>query len=689
MSRRRHALLIGINHYPYAAGANLEGTANDVLRIGTLLRDRFGFPENNLHILIDAEATQAKIRAAFDDMAERTGAGDVVVCFYSGHGSRMAHPGRQGEMLESIVAHDSGRGKYSNRDLPDVEIDRWVQRLNERTPFVTLIFDCCHSGSVTRDAFGTAVRGLTPDLRMPEEMFVGGAVPASLLTAARSPRRGADKTPPVAGDHGGYFRGRRRAVTIAACRADEFANEHLVAEGGRAFCHGALTYFLGRALERAPAGATWRDVFEQVGPAVTSRYQRQHPQVEGDWDQVLFGTHQAPPAPYLRVVGLEGRRLELSAGAVHGVSHGSQWSIRPRGARHGAAGDEIARVAVESVASALSKARTLEAEDAARLAVGQRAFLRVERLAEPALVIRSAVNGDHATELRNAIADSPLLRPAAGDEPADVLVRCSSSEPYWTALGTDGRLAVRRRPAEHGAAAHLAGDLESLVRYQGLLAISNPPSVPLRGNLRKRVRLLVLRAGPDGTLVAAESQAGDGVMRFADGETLDFEIHNDGEKSLWITLLHFGCDVSIARLVPLPRHPTYRPGGYRLAGGEVLKVGDYYRRDPRFQVWSGFQVQLPDGFPWAAEPGEEPVTGLVHLKLMITEEPADFEVMEQQPSLGAPDTRDLGPRSHPLLELVRLYGSGQGERAVAVGSADCSSQWATMTRAIAISRSSR
>lgn len=46
MSAERHALLIGIGRYPHVARADLEGPVNNVLRIGTLLRDRFGFPED-------------------------------------------------------------------------------------------------------------------------------------------------------------------------------------------------------------------------------------------------------------------------------------------------------------------------------------------------------------------------------------------------------------------------------------------------------------------------------------------------------------------------------------------------------------------------------------------------------------------------------------------------------------------
>ncbi len=696
---RRHALLIGIEQYPYAKGPALRGPYNDVIVIKTLLRDRFGFPEDNLLILRDRKATQAGIRAAFEEMLDRVGnndvvgKNDVVVCFYSGHGSRMASRQRPEGWFESIVPHDSGRGDYPNRDIPDEEIDRWVQRLNEKTPYVTLIFDCCHSGSVTRDAL-CATREIEADRRAPERMFAGGAVPEFLRTPESRPR--------AAGSCFGYVRGRRQAVMIAACRADEEAAECLVPESGSFYTYGALTYHLGRALEQVGPGTTWRDVFEKVGPWVTAKYRSQHPQVEGNWDEVLFGTRDVRPASYLKVVKVEADGVELSGGAAHGVTSGSLWSVHPGGARHPDPAEELARVRIESVAVASSAARVVESEDKKQLAVGQRAFLRVQRLPAPGLRIRLEAESERARELRGLIEKSPLLHQTAGEEPAEALVRClppraevAADDPCpslgplrewtWAAVGNDGRLAVRTRPATAGEAGRLVGDLESVVRFQSVLAIENlDPATHLRG----RVRLAVMRRSPDRqTFVAAEPEPGDGVVVFDEGELMDLEIHNEHDAKVWITLMHFGCEQAIARLLPLPKHPSYRPDGYPLEAGEILKLADYFRQDPRFRVWEGLKIGLPEGFPWAAEPGESPGSALDYLKLMVTPERADFEFLEQDPVHGPPELRDPGPQSHPLLQLARLYSSGQGGRSLPLGAAESPSHdWTTVTRPFGIRR---
>ncbi|HYU32098.1 MAG TPA: caspase family protein, partial [Thermoanaerobaculia bacterium] len=340
----RHALLIGINRYPKVPNADLQGAVSDMELMRSLLIDRFGFPAEHTRTLRDEEATQAQIRGALADLAGRAGEDDVVVLFYAGHGSRMADPREAGRMIESIVPHDSGRGELPNLDIIDEEIDRWVQKVNEKTPFVTLIFDCCHSGSVTRDPFGERTREAPADLRAPAEMFAGGPVP-EIFTA-----------PPEAEDKGtaGWLPGRRRAVVIAACRADEYANEHKMFTGEAVVRDGALTFFLSQALLQAQPGATWRDVFEQVAPALTSKYGRQHPQLEGRLDELLFGTAEIRPAPYLQVLAVGDDGVEIGGGAAHGLRPGSIWTVRSPGARSSDTGEEVAVVEVQTVRAASS-----------------------------------------------------------------------------------------------------------------------------------------------------------------------------------------------------------------------------------------------------------------------------------------------------------------------------------------------
>jgi hypothetical protein len=663
----RHALLIGINRYSRIPHADLQGCVSDMELMRSLLIDRFGFPAESTRTLRDEEATQQAVRTALAALAAAAGENDVVVLFYAGHGSRMADPRQPCRMIESMVPSDSGRGTEPNLDIIDEEIDRWVQGVNEKTPFVTLIFDCCHSGSVTRDAFGEATREAPADRRSAAEMFGGGPVPeifAGMRGAAAEEDKG--KT--------GWLPGRRRAAVIAACRADELANEHKAFTGDAVVRHGALTFFLGQALLQAQPGATWRDIFEQAAPLITSKYSRQHPQIEGEMDELLFGTEEIRPASYLPVIAVGDGTVELGGGAAHGLRPGSLWTVRSAGARHGEAGD---------VRAATSTARVVEARQP--VAVGLRAFLREQKLPEPGLRVAVAAPEEPRARLAEALGEEPLLRLVEEPGEADVLVRCReepSGGRTWAAVGRDGRLAVRLRPDRPEEIRGLLADLLAAGRYRQLLDLDNPePASRLKG----RVALRAKRWDADQkTFLDAVPEAG-GAAVFREGEKAEFEIVNNCDAPVWVTLLEFGADGKIALLLPRPGHATYARGGMQVDPGQTLRVAsDYYRQDPAFAeaVREGLPLHLPEGFPWAAEPGETVDQGLVTLKLLVTPASADFEFLEQ----GA--TRDTAAGRHPLEQLALLYAAGQGKRSFLPKPAETAPEmdWATVTLPIGVRR---
>ncbi len=97
---------------------------------------------------------------------------DVVLFYYSGHGSQMSD--REGDEPdfydETIIPYDSGRMPHKNRDISDDEIYLWLRDLGQKTGNITLWFDCCNSGSLTRAAFGGATRSVPRDDRPPSQL---------------------------------------------------------------------------------------------------------------------------------------------------------------------------------------------------------------------------------------------------------------------------------------------------------------------------------------------------------------------------------------------------------------------------------------------------------------------------------------------------------------------------------------
>lgn len=171
LAQEKHALLIGINKYQYeevsvsqfsgmtaASGSstaernwgNLRGAVNDVKNIKEILVSRFGFNRDNIITLLDEEATRENILAAIEKyVINNPNPGDDVFFFYAGHGSQVPNSlsDEVNKMDESIVPTDAALGAP---DIRDKELRALFNKALDREIRLTLVFDSCHSGSVTR-----------------------------------------------------------------------------------------------------------------------------------------------------------------------------------------------------------------------------------------------------------------------------------------------------------------------------------------------------------------------------------------------------------------------------------------------------------------------------------------------------------------------------------------------------------
>ncbi len=693
MTPARHALLVGVSYSRWMLEnrdrcpgyQRLESCAADVDLMRAALTENFGFTEDGVRVLIDRDATQAAILDALDDVAGRATGGDIVFFYFAGHGSGMRDPRDPARKLATVAPFDTGRRPAPNRDVPNLVFDRWVRRLNEKTPNVTLIFDCCHSAELGRDPFSRPARGALHDPRPLAELYAGGELPDFLA--------GACERPPEPMLRSGWLPAGRRAVVVGACRAGELSWEIRRERGLDTFHYGPLTYHLAQAFTALGPGATWRDVLERVAPRVlaeqTSPKRRQHPQIEGDIDRVVYGLEQARAAAYLPVVKVDGdstsggQGVELWGGAAHDVRSGSLWSIRPHGARSREAASEVARVKVDAVRPATCRG-TLEGTPAMPLEAGQRAFLLEYNLEQPGLTVAIEA-GDRGQEIAARIRQSELLAVASDPQSAGVLVRCLEPRPdagpddpcpflgavaerTWALVGPEGDLQAKPRPDAPGATGRLVADLEKLARCSGLRTLGEPadPESPLFGKVGFRI---LDRHG-------AELAAGDaGEPVIAEGESADFEIANRHDAEVWVSLVELASDNSITVLAPNRAHPGFRRGGYRLHPGQTLRVGRDY-----WGVEAGLEQVLPEGFPWAAERAGD--VAIACLKLLVTTAPADFEFLEQERTRIVP--------THPLRKLALLYHSGTGTRRVILAADDLDKDqaWTVITRELGVRRAS-
>ena len=317
----KRALLVGINRYPnFPPERQLRGCENDVALLHATLRDRFGFPEALITVLTNEQATRDGILGAMNQLADATEVDDAVVLYYSGHGSQMSD--REGDepdfFDETIIPFDSGRMPHKNRDISDDEIYLWLRKVGQKTGNITLWFDCCNSGSLTRAAFGGASRSVPRDDR-----------PITELPESPIPRSEWDALKETTRDVGpsGWVPVGSRYVMIAACRDEQTANEYPPQGTSADTFHGCLTYYLHQELMAAGPGATYRDVFELARRNVQAAYPDQTPQLEGKRDRILFGLTNLTPERFLAVKGRKDSVATLDGGTAHAVRVGSRWEI--------------------------------------------------------------------------------------------------------------------------------------------------------------------------------------------------------------------------------------------------------------------------------------------------------------------------------------------------------------------------
>jgi hypothetical protein len=683
-NRTKWALLIGVNKYPkLPPDKQLDGCVNDVEVMAGLLQSHFGFPPGNITVIRDEQAHREGILTALDAFTSRVGIDDIVVVQYSGHGSQMTD--REGDepdgLDETIVPYDSGRAPYPNRDITDDEIHAWLVRVTEATPYITLIFDCCHSGTITRDAFGDKSRWLEPDTRPIAELPPS---PVDFQTA-RARRRDIGPS--------GWLPLGDRYVLLAGCQDDESSYEHTVHQDGQTVQHGALTYFLSQELLKAEAGATYRDVFELASPLLTAAHPRQHPQMEGARDRAIFDVTDAKPMRFVKVTGRVDRQITLGGGAAHGLTVGSQWEIFPLGTKRITEKTRrLGLVEITAVRASTSDAKLVNEVEIGAVAVGGRAVEYAHFYGEMRLAVQISAAPGYETAvagLEKLLKESDLLRLADLDQPADVRVylvplRQSAknddpvpqldivSQDTWAVVGSDGKLMMPvHAESEPNAALNLRDNLEKAVRYRQALALRNPnDGSPLKG----MVEFTLIRQDGGGSWTVALPDDSSGQIIFQEGDRIACRIANRYKTPIYVSILDFGLSGGISQLYP--------PSG---ANEPLL---------PRKSIETGMragdeiELYLPDNFPYVPDPTDaSPTGGTETFKLIAATQPIDLTVLLQESYKGIERGSTKGVAS-PLNQLLDMALTGYGTRDARRSQLAPDEEWTTVERPFFLRRKS-
>jgi len=609
------ALLVGIDRYPKLdSRRQLGGCSNDVQILKDALQRRFGFRDDRIQVLLNEQATREAILGALEALVDRVGEDEIVVFHFSGHGSKRRDGPEKDEpdgFDETLVPYDSGRIDDPNLDITDDEIYDWIQRLTKKTRYLTLIFDCCHSGTAVR---GEKIRKLDDDQRSFDKL---GAPSVELLNKGDGEKVGPS----------GWLPQSERYALFAACGSLESANEILVGKNSKT-PYGALTYYLVQELlSRDMKIGTYTEVFERLAPRLKARCEYQNPQLEGARDREVFGVKTFEPMSFVSVLARKGDRVTLGAGRVCGLSEGSKWTIHGVGTR--SVSDEtvpLGTVEIISVGVSTCEARIVDECHLNTISPGTRAFESFRCLEKGTLAIEIVAPSSHprVAELTQRISKSNLLElAAAGSQPdvhlyllaprrqagpADILPALEYLEVHsWAAASADGHLlgtiVADRNPKTSEI---LVENLEKSARLRVVSELQNPGSALSELFELKLYRLV------EGHCLEPLRDDNDEIFFYED-DALAFAVCNRSPRPAYFYLL----DIGLTGRIGLAYPP--QGGAKELERGHRLLVGVRPNEELRFS--------FPDDFETLPEPAR--FASRETVKLIVTTQCTDFRPLLQ------------------------------------------------------------
>jgi metacaspase-1 len=264
----KRALLIGINKYQ-VPGADLRGCVNDVTNLQKVLTQYYGFAGKDVTILTDLKATKKAMQAAIQKLIAGAKKGDVLLLHYSGHGSNVPDDdGDEADKREEILCP-------TDLDWKDPFRDDWLRKAFDKLRVgvsMTVIMDCCHSGTNTRAI-------LPPDepvkqryLPSPWDLVAAesgrklrGTVTGELRSSRRAKRRKSDVVHADIGE-----------LLITGCRDTQTSADAFI----KGSYNGALTYYLVESIREANGKLSYRELHKRTLAKLKGEYD-QVPQLEG------------------------------------------------------------------------------------------------------------------------------------------------------------------------------------------------------------------------------------------------------------------------------------------------------------------------------------------------------------------------------------------------------------------------
>ena len=580
-----HALLIGVTKYPNLEEKHwLRGPAHDVEIVDGLLQKRFKVDPKYIHKLVgwpdkaEDRPTKANIRKAFADLAKQVKPGDAVMILFSGHGSQQpANPNPSNiepdGLDELFLPADTAKWDEAKKTIEgaiiDDEVGQWVTEIREKGAFVWIIFDSCHSGTMTR--------GISHEGRVNREIAPAALqVPALAITAPVT--RG---TQVLKANTGGEFSasaaknkpGMGGVVAMYAAQSVEPTFELPIPTEKSDF-HGIFSYTLVQILTEIKKPLTYRDLVATVSIAYRgSGILQPTPLIEGtDMDREVMGTKNVANRPPITFTGLfiPPGLFEVDAGHLMGLREGSVIEVYPPAIAPDS--DKPLGVAVVEQTKAAVALVTpkdwngMAAAPLAKLSGGCRAKIIYEKMALPDLnvalqtgsgdkvktVAIEALSKEQRAVLDKIRTNSSPWKWSDKLEGADWILRFADNKmvllPSSGWSEAYGRRDAKVSPPEFSLTkdTEVKSALERITRARQLIHIAGNTSSSAA--VEMDVKLIRFEKHGDAKGKAVEHGAQGRVLH--SGEEIAFEIRNSGLTAIDVSLLFVDSRFGITAVFP-------------------------------------------------------------------------------------------------------------------------------------------
>ncbi|KAH0558764.1 hypothetical protein GP486_004595 [Trichoglossum hirsutum] len=469
------ALLIGINFYGRPE-ISLRGCVRDVEHIEQYLR--ISLPCVEIQTLTatapsdpnssrpaegpDSWPTRENVICGLRKITTAAKSGDFVYIHYSGHGCKI-----EGDL--ALALFDEKQEFYPFRGQ---HLAHQLKKMVDEGLSVTLVLDCCFSGSVVRSGDppdAVAVRYIDHD------SAVDAAYPVVLgTTGSRQVRssvlRDAHVKPSWLVEPSGY-------TILAACGPHERAMELRSANGE---IHGALSYFLMQALRlTSETEIPHEDLYHYLRIRFLVSWPQQNPMCYGNKDLTFFGMPRLGPGiTFIPVFMMQGNSsVYLAAGSAHGVCKDDEYDVFPWLSEASSGNLAPVRVKVDAVRGLTSDLVGIDAAPIAnQVETPSKARLCTRRAPRKVLVGIQGVDNElqwiAAAEQRNL---SYLFAQSTQGQDCDFSVTCNELSEYEI-IDEWGQKISSLPPipaSQEGALDYVLGLLEHLAAFRNMKEIRN------------------------------------------------------------------------------------------------------------------------------------------------------------------------------------------------------------------------